>query len=290
MVLVSICSAKRCSDVEREMKAPGLNGRQTKASFTNIKRINRSHEVREQLEQAIERGDFKPGDQLPSERELVEVLGVSRVSVREAIRSLEALGILEVHHGRGCFVAPSPSQAYSVPFSQWLRVHKAEVFELLEVGGALEQLAAEAAAMNATRARVLQIRKASELFARTAGDPSASLDRLVELDFAFHEAIAEASRSRLLLDLLRDLSRHLEGSHRASLAPPGRALRSSEEHAAIVAAISAGDRRAARSATASHIEAVRASLTRSLEAFGTAEAPTGFSPRMPDQGGGDAGR
>jgi DNA-binding FadR family transcriptional regulator len=240
------------------------------APFTNIKRINRSHEVREQLEQAIDRGDFKPGDRLPSERELVEVLGVSRVSVREAIRSLEALGILEVHQGRGCFVAPSPSQAYSVPFSRWLRVHKAEVLELLQVRGALDQLAAEGAAMNATRPRVVQIRKASEVFARAAGDPSPILDRLVELDIAFHEAIAEASRSGLLLDLLRDLNRHLEESRRASLAPPGRALRSSEEHAAIVAAISAGDHRAARSAVASHIEAVRASLTTSLEARGAA--------------------
>src|SRR5205814_1294850 len=74
------------------------------AKLKTIKRIQRSAAVRNQLEGAIRRGDYAAGERLPSECELVETFGVSRVSVREAIRSLEALGHVTVQHGRGVFV------------------------------------------------------------------------------------------------------------------------------------------------------------------------------------------
>jgi DNA-binding FadR family transcriptional regulator len=69
-----------------EMSSKGAK----KPGYTLLSTVSRTQQVRDQLEAAIERGDYKPGERLPSERELVELLGVSRVSVREAIRSLEA--------------------------------------------------------------------------------------------------------------------------------------------------------------------------------------------------------
>src|SRR5439155_19199187 len=73
--------------------------------LTTINRTGRSEEVRLQIERAIRSGDVAPGERLPAERELVETFGVSRVSVREAIRSLEALGLVRVYQGRGAFVS-----------------------------------------------------------------------------------------------------------------------------------------------------------------------------------------
>src|SRR5919109_98344 len=96
---------------ERDGAAPG---------HTALPVVSRTRHVREQIEAAIDRGDYAPGDRLPSERELVELLGVSRVSVREAIRSLEALGRVDVQHGRGCFVATSRSDRYASSFAHWL--------------------------------------------------------------------------------------------------------------------------------------------------------------------------
>src|SRR2546422_9529088 len=112
--------------------------------LTTIKRTQRSEEVRLQIERAIRAGDFAPGDRLPSERELVETFGVSRVSVREAIRSLEALGQVTVHHGRGVFVTDRRS-GLGEPMARWLQLHRDETIELVAVRAALDALSAEQA-------------------------------------------------------------------------------------------------------------------------------------------------
>lgn len=233
-----------------------------KHGYTALSTVSRTQQVRDQLQAAIERGDYKPGDRLPSERELVELLGVSRVSVREAIRSLEALGWVEVRHGRGCFVARSRSDQYVTSFNHWLDVHGDEVLELLMVRGALDELAAELAATRSADGCVARLRKLNEAFRAT--DPS-DLDLLVERDVAFHDAVGEASGSGLLADLLHDLHETWNESRRATLQPAGQPLASAVEHDAIIVAIGAADPRAARSAVAAHLETVRASLTTLLK-------------------------
>src|SRR6266516_4420093 len=108
--------------------------------LTTIKRTQRSEEVRLQIERAIRAGDFAPGERLPSERELVETFGVSRVSVREAIRSLEAQGRVKVEQGKGAFVSERRS-GFGEPMARWLEHHQDEVVELQRVRGALDGLA-----------------------------------------------------------------------------------------------------------------------------------------------------
>ncbi|HET8894230.1 MAG TPA: FadR/GntR family transcriptional regulator [Gaiellaceae bacterium] len=231
----------------------------TVPAFTGIKRVQRVQEVREQLEAAIERGDFKPGDKLPSERELVEMLGVSRITVREALRSLEAVGWVEVHHGRGCFVVERVD-SYRQGFARWLAVHREELLELLRVRGALDGVAAETAAERRDPEALASLQDAHEAFANAAKQSADDLDLLCELDIAFHEAIAQASGSALVMRLLRELNRYLAESRMITLAPPGRPARSAREHAAIVEAIVQGRPRQARSAVVRHLAAVREPL------------------------------
>ncbi|MGH2963519.1 MAG: FadR/GntR family transcriptional regulator [Solirubrobacterales bacterium] len=215
----------------------------------------RAARVREQLQSAIESGEFGPGDRLPSERELCRMLGVSRVSVREAIRSLEAIGMVEVHHGRGCFVSESVADAGVEAARQRLERHKDEVFELLRVRGALDELAAHTAAQGGEPKALKRVRAAHESFAKAVG--SASMEKLARLDVAFHTEIAVASGSELLQDLLRDLHEHLAWSRGVSFAPEGRARESEAEHEAIVEAIERADSEGARKAVARHIARVR---------------------------------
>jgi len=232
--------------------------------LTTINRTGRSEEVRLQIERAIRSGDFEPGERLPSERELVETFGVSRVSVREAIRSLEALGLVRVYQGRGAFVSDRRS-GLGEPLARWLDLHRHEVLELLAVRGALDEYAAGSAVENGDRAALQKVQEAHEAFASGAegGEPTGEL---VALDTEFHIAIAEAGGNRLLYDLLTDLHSYLAESRYLALAPKDRPRRSAEEHAAIVDAIFAGDAERARAATAAHIASVRGLIGAGLAA------------------------
>jgi DNA-binding FadR family transcriptional regulator len=233
--------------------------------FTSIKTINRSQEVRAQLLQAIRRGDYQAGDPLPSERELSDAFGVSRVSVREAIRSLEAIGMVEVFHGRGSFVARSPGDRYVEPFVEWLNVHRDAVLEMMKVRGALDELAAAEAAARGDARACDQLDAACEAF-RAGAQAGDDLDRLAELDIAFHVAIADASGSVLLRRLVAELNRSFLEGRKVVYAIHRRSLASAEEHRKIVAAIRRGDAKAARAATARHIAATMGILETVVEA------------------------
>lgn len=241
-------------------------------TFLALKPVHRSQAIRDQILKAIERGELQPGDAIPSERQLGETFGVSRVSVREAIRSLEAIGLVEVQHGRGSFVARGPGDRYADPFANWLRVHRTEVMELLSVRGALDELAAAEAAVNRDPADLAALRTAQSEFAEMAARPDASPTELTELDLAFHVSVARAAHSTLLLRLSEDLHSQLSESRRAAFAPPGRPSGSASEHAAIVDAIARGDAAAARAAVVRHIDLVKDILGELAEATQAPEA------------------
>lgn len=235
---------------ERSTGKPGRS-----SPLRTIKRTQRSEEIRRQIEAAIKNGDFAPGERLPSERELVETFGVSRVSVREAIRSLEALGFVRVYQGRGAFVTDRRS-GLGEPVARWLDLHRDEVLELLGVRGALDAYAAELAAENLDAGKTADIMAAHEAFVAVVAE-DASATELVPLDIDFHIAIAEASGNRLLYDLLSDLHSYLAESRYLALVPPGRPQQSASEHTLIVEAIQAHDAAMASLATSRHIASVR---------------------------------
>jgi GntR family transcriptional repressor for pyruvate dehydrogenase complex len=226
-------------------------------TFAKLQVVSRSAQVREQLAQAIRDGDYASGDQLPSERELTEMFGVSRVSIREAIRSLEAVGLVEVKHGAKTTVV-DPSQRATRDLGRWMKANRGEVLELLRVRGALDELAAQEAAGRHDDAAIAKIREANRAFAESEG--TGVVDRLVDLDMAFHLAVAEAAGSKLLRDLLAELHGHLAESRAVFFSPSGRAKRSAKEHDAIVSAIEKGDGAAAKRATRNHIASVRKAM------------------------------
>jgi GntR family transcriptional regulator, transcriptional repressor for pyruvate dehydrogenase complex len=233
--------------------------------FAALKPVHRSQAVRDQILDAIKRGELKPGDPIPSERRLGETFGVSRVSIREALRSLEAVGLVEVHHGRGSFVARGPGQRYLDPFVSWVQVHRDAVIELLKVRGALDALAASEAAERHDDDDLIRLRAAQSSFAELAARAGATPEELTALDIAFHLAVVRASHSELLLNLSQDLHAQLSESRTAAFSPPSRPAESANEHAAIVDAIARRDSTAAQAAVANHVGAVR----RLLEAMAT---------------------
>jgi len=133
--------------------------------------------------------------------------------------------------------------------------------DLLKVRGALDELAAEGAAQRADESAMNRFRQAHDAFSSAAQEPEPKLDRLVQLDIAFHQAIAEASGSTLLIHLLQDLNQHLGESRKITLAPSGRPAKSAAEHAAIVRAINARRPAEAKRAVATHLAAVRTAVS-----------------------------
>lgn len=216
--------------------------------------------MRDQLLAAIERGELQPGDRLPSESEMSSTFGVSRVSVRLALSMLETMGLVEIRHGRGSFVAHGPGQSYFGPFASWLHVYRDEISDLMKVRGALDELAAAEAAATTDRSALDQVVATERAFSEAAKDATSSVDSLAHLDIEFHNSVAKASNSSLLPHLLADLNELFTEARRAAFSIDGLARRSAGEHAEIVRAILSGDAVAARAAAAQHLESARNSL------------------------------
>jgi GntR family transcriptional repressor for pyruvate dehydrogenase complex len=194
----------------------------------------------EEISSQILHGELVPGDRLPTERVLVEELGVSRTVLREALSSLEALGLLETRGTRGRFVAAGGSSERSRTLvGAWLHQHAREILEVDEIRSVLEAHAirsmSEWDAIDAARAAGGVVREQSEALER--GEPVAA----AEGDAAFHRLLSSYTQNgalRSLMDGLIDASR--KGAY-AAYSLPETAAGSLEQHRLIVAALAVSD-------------------------------------------------
>ena len=215
-----------------------------------VRRTTLSGEVADRLMEAIHSGELASGDRLPAERELGVQFGVGRTSIREALRMLQAKGMVTVRPGDGVFVADAPSPAEQ-PFTRWESQYQFRVDELFEARLAIEPLAAARAATRASETDLQALAMALAELER--GVHEGDLAVMVLADSDFHEAVVRASRNRLLQAML-GVANHLSiESKRASLSAPGRPRRVLAKHRAIFDAIAAGDAQAAESAMRDHL-------------------------------------
>ena len=213
-----------------------------------------------QIEGLLERGELRPGDQLPPERQLAEQLQVSRASVREALRSLELLGIVETRAGGGTFVRAATSDAVSRPLTSLItRGHGLE--QIIEVRGLIEPAIAARAAERISSEELAELR---EIFDRQAAKVKAA-EPYAEEDTRFHELIGQAARNELLVTMLAVIWDVLRASREQWLQTNTRAHASVEAHRRILEALEAHDPEAARTAAAHHIQAVGEGILRLLK-------------------------
>jgi GntR family transcriptional repressor for pyruvate dehydrogenase complex len=222
-----------------------------------------------QIEGLLERGELKPGDQLPPERQLAEQFQVSRASVREALRSLELLGIVETRAGGGTFVRQAQPDDLARPL-QSLITRGHTLTDVIDVRGLIEPAVAERAAQNITPNELGELRQiiAAQERKVAAGEP------YVEEDTRFHEIIGTAARNELLVTVLGVIWDVLRASREEWLLTEKRAHASIEAHRRILAALEQHDAAAARSAAADHIHAVGEGILRLLKEEGTSPVIT----------------
>jgi GntR family transcriptional repressor for pyruvate dehydrogenase complex len=226
-----------------------------------VKKTKVYAEIAAQIQRLIQEGRLRPGDRLPPERELAEVFGVSRASVRDAIRILEAHGLVEPRHGEGTVVREIPIGSLVRPFADALSAAKDLTADLFDMRKLLEPPIARAAAYRATREDVGSL---EEILERQAARVRAG-EVAIEEDTAFHYQLAIAARNQIVLrvvDILMDLLRE---SRVRWLQVPGRGEKSLEGHRRILEAIRHRDPEGAAEAMRAHIEEIEMTLFREGE-------------------------
>jgi len=219
-----------------------------RVGFETIPRSKVYQEVAKQLERHIAE-ELKPGDLLPPERELVRMLGVSRGSVRDAIRSLELMGLLEPRHGIGTVVR-SPGATPANPLATALLEKRKMVAELLDVRQMLEPPLAGRAAVHASRDEIAEM---EEILARQEANVRRG-ELGIEEDSEFHYSIALASDNSAILKVVDVLMDLLRGTRERSLQVEGRQQKSLAGHRRILAALKRGDAAAAEAAMRRHLQ------------------------------------
>lgn len=163
-------------------------------------------EVVSEIEQSVKSGVLSIGSRLPGERELAQQFGVSRVVIREAVRHLEARGIVEVRVGSGTYIRSVSGAALSKSFTLWLQLEDSAVLDLYAVRQALEVTAASLAAVHATPEDLAQMRHLLDEWATLlAKSPFTDEDVAASDNFEveFHYLLAKASQNTALETLLR---------------------------------------------------------------------------------------
>lgn len=233
---------------------------ETASRIERVERLRVSDSVAAQLTQLITKGVYGVGEKLPSERVLAEEFGVSRSSMREAIRSIEASGLVSSSHGVGVFVVSNSITPQAG--SDLLVFEGFTVPELFEVRRMIERDAAGWAAQRITAPYA----EALQEILRKCEDPDLPNDDFVQLDFKLHQTIAKASRNDLLATIYSSLEpMMLKYSYRV-IDLPGRREDSHRGHARIVDAVLAGQAREARNAAVAHIRDVERDIAKNLSA------------------------
>ncbi len=233
------------------MRRSSIDARQT------IKRRKVSDEVRDAILAMIRDGELSEGDRLPPERDLANQFGVSRTTLRDAIRELELLGYLAVRQGGGTAVRNPGGETLATPFRTLLRDQPHLAEDLLQFRHMLEPEVAALAATRCSEEDAAELRSALERQRKLVHAGR----RLLAEDVGFHRLIARVAGNTTVLHVLNTLQAMLHELRSRMLTgdQPELALR---QHTDIANAIIDGDPGAARRAAHVHLEAVERSIVR----------------------------
>ncbi len=219
-------------------------------------------QIVQQVEDAILKGQLKPGDQLPPERDLAQSFGVSRTAVREAVKTLREKGLLEAYTGRGTFVTNGTSQAIRQSLDLMSKIgHPEGSMHLAELRRILEPEIAALAAPRIDQQLLATMREAMEAMDRALHDR----DAYIEADLDFHLALAEAAANPLILALIDSIVGLLREQRSRIFDVDGGPQRGQFHHKRILQAIQQHDAEAARAAMRDHLQQVREDSTASSQ-------------------------
>ncbi|TDK24548.1 FadR family transcriptional regulator [Arthrobacter crusticola] len=212
------------------------------------------------LERLILEGELKPGDRLPTEQELGQLFGVSRVSIRQALHQLDARGLIDRKPGRGTIVRSAASRGGQAGTALTTLLSSAangtangttELARIMELRAIIEPPIAALAAERLTQGDAEQLRGLVEEMERET-----DLERYAELDRIFHQAISQYTHNPLLAQLTDLIATEIAPSRRRSVQSPERRAASSLAHRRIFEALAEHDALRAETEARAHVESV----------------------------------
>lgn len=208
--------------------------------LSSLQQGTRVHAAAEMVLQRVASGEFQTGKRLPSERELVHQLGVSRTVLREALSSLEALGFIEARTTRGRYVTVGGSSARSrMLVRAWLHQHARQISEFDEIRSVIE---AQAVRAMAEWDAVQAARQGHELIAeQEAAVEAEDVVRAAECDARFHRLLCSFTRNEALRSLAHGLIENARTTSLAVYSLPDASVASLDQHRQILAALEAGE-------------------------------------------------
>jgi len=226
-------------------------------------------DIVKQIFSLIEKGRLKRGDQLPVERELSETFKVSRATVREAIFSLESMGLVQRRQGDGTYVIASSEDALVQPLAMALFHEKDDIIDIFSVRKIIEPEVAQLASENRTPEEIEEV----EEILREQEKEVENGKNPVHTDSKFHHLLARMARNRILERLLITLVDLLSKTREEYLQTEERKQKSLHGHYEILAAIRNGNGKAARKAMRRHLEDVENAVFNKRRGKGVGRKP-----------------
>jgi GntR family transcriptional repressor for pyruvate dehydrogenase complex len=224
--------------------------------FKSIERTIVANEAINTIRSMILAGELQAHQRLPPERELAEMLGVSRPTLREAVRALTVLNILESRHGEGTFVTSLDPVLLAEPIDFVLRVDPSVVYSLTEARSFLEVGGAGLAAERITAEELEELEGLATAYERAVDD----VEACIALDAEFHRRVVRSSRNLILISFLESLNAlSLESRHQTAR-NPGRRRETIGYHRRLIAALRAQDVDQARKIMLVHLQDVARAL------------------------------
>jgi GntR family transcriptional regulator, transcriptional repressor for pyruvate dehydrogenase complex len=191
------------------------------ASRSRTKRPSVVDEIVDAFRQDLLSGKMQPGDRLPAEPELAERFQVGRGTVREAVKVLQALGVVKVIRGDGTRIVTEPPAALIDPLVFAMLLGTRLGSDLIELRALIEVGYCQLAAQKMTPSDMASIEAAQAAYERYAAEPARDLDRQTELDLVFHDAVMEATHNELIVRVAKTIERLYHTSIRRTMSPAG---------------------------------------------------------------------
>jgi GntR family transcriptional repressor for pyruvate dehydrogenase complex len=220
----------------------------------------------ENIKNYIKYHKLSSGDRLPPEREMAKKFGISRTIVRDAVNNLSGLGILEIKHRSGIFMASIDSNTVATQLSNQLIFNRNSVASLFQVRQILETAMAKWAAQQCTKSDEQKLKH----FIKETNDCLSSNNNKYcfrEIDTRFHILLSEISKNQIVVELMKTLLEYMQDLRRFSLILPGKVQKCARQHEIIIEAVC--DRSPGRAAAAmeEHLETVFSSVIDNWEDF-----------------------